>query len=173
MAFFQRFFGIILFRPTTYRFVASNSSLMIESSLTVFFAAFLSSVLYTWFNGFGIQAILRIIGPIVAWLFIGLLCTLIANTFFKVKIQAPSVLRTTGYARVFLLLALFTIILYPSNFYAPIATGLGTSVSIIASILAIRESCNVSTWQAVAIFSLSFFIFMIFTIPVLIVLGLR
>ena len=55
MTFLQRFFGIVLFRPITYRSVASNSSLTVESFLIVFLIAFLNSIFYTLLSGFGIQ----------------------------------------------------------------------------------------------------------------------
>jgi hypothetical protein len=169
----QRFLGIVLFRPGTYRSVASDSGLMLESALIVFFVAFLNSVAYTWFNGFDLESISRVITPMVAWFLLGLSCTLIANMFLKVKVQVTGVLRATGYARIFLLVGLVLIIINPSKLYDSIYWNIGTGISAIATVLAIREACNVSIWQAAEIILLSFFAMLVCVTPLLFVLGLK
>lgn len=169
MTFLQRLLGIVFFRPAAYRHVASNSSLTIESLLIVIIVAFLNSAVYIWLNGVSLQGIISrfIIPVLIGWLFTGWLSAWIAGMLFKVKIPVSSILRSLGFARIYGLLGIFTI-LFDSNsaiFYAVALLG------AIASVIGIRESGEMSTLQAMGIFLLSLLGTTLVIMPILIAFG--
>jgi hypothetical protein len=174
MTFLQRISGILLFKPATYRAVATNSNLTIESLLIVFSVTALNSILYFGVYGFGIHATSNVLKPVIlGWFLFGLIFTWIVNVFFKGQIHIISVLRALGYVRIFQIFGILATILSSFVSFGKILNNGITLIIWLATILCIRESCNVSTKQAIVIFLLSFFWLMILTTPLLYVLGIK
>ena len=165
MEFFRRVSGILLFRSSTYRSVAVDATLNIESSVMVILFTLLNGFLFTWVNGFNFQAISRFVSPLLSWLFIGWFCAMTADKFFKVKIPTANVLRVLAHTRIFYLFGVVAL-----TFYASSSCILFPAmwIGIIADIFGVRHSGDLSTGQAIVIYLLGMFIG---TLPLRLIFG--
>jgi hypothetical protein len=157
MTFLQRLLGIVLFRPAAYRYIATNSDLTTESSLIALIVAFLGSAVYTWRYGLGWLTAWQLLVPIfVGWLLYSWLSAWVADRFFKNPIPVAGILRARGHAQIFGVLGVLVTI------FGPLLGSLGSilnygawALTLIASILCIREAGRTSTKRAIAILVMS------------------
>jgi hypothetical protein len=149
MSIMQRLLGILLYRPAVYRYVALNENLTRESLFIVIFVSFMNTLVIIWQIGISRQTILGFLNPILfSWLLASWLIAWAVNRILKKRIPFIRILRGRGYAHIYALLFIAL------NFLST-ATGIYTIVILIADILnigadtlSIRESCEISTFQA-------------------------
>ena len=155
MTFVQRFLGAVLFKSATYRYVASNSDLNLESFLIVVTVSFANSFAYTLLNGVSWQSVSLLFLPIIlGWVVLSWLSTWIANKLFKVKVSFANILRARGYTHLFSILIIVSTIL-GNNKVGLIASYLVTGISFAADVLSVREASETSTSNAFAILFIS------------------
>jgi len=139
----NRLIGIITFKPPVYREVAHDPAALTPAAIVVvvvtIVTALLGGVLGT--NPLGLAAIVAtsVTTVLVSWLLASALTAFIANRFFRGQSSTAELLRIFGYTFAFQLLII-----------VPFVGALAAAVlSIIATVLAIRESAGFDTQKAV------------------------
>jgi hypothetical protein len=139
----NRLIGIITFKPPVYREVAHDPAALTPAAIVVVIVtivtALLSSALGT--NPLGLAAIVAtsLTTVLVSWLLRSALTALIANWFFRGQSSTAELLRIFGFTYAFQLLII-----------VPFAGAIAAAIlSIIATVLAIRESASFDTQKAI------------------------
>ena len=141
-----------------YRYVSLNANLATEALPIVIIVASANTLIYTWLNGLGWQTASRLLSPIfLGWIFLSWLSSWVASILFNIKIPVVKILRVRGYALLFSLLNIITIILIPANLVGTIVSYAASLISLVADVLSVREAGEISTSRATAIVLLPLF----------------
>jgi hypothetical protein len=139
----NRLIGIITFKPPVYREVAHDPAALTPAAIVVVVVtvvtALLSGLLGT--NPLGLAAIVAtsLTTVLVSWLLASALTAFIANRLFRGQSSTAELLRIFGFTYAFQLLII-----------VPFAGAIAAAIlSIIATVLAIRESAGFDTQKAI------------------------
>ena len=139
----NRLIGIITFKPPVYREVAHDPAALTPAAIVVVIVTIVTALLGGVFgtNPLGLAAIVAtsVTTVLVSWLLASALTAFIANRFFRGQSSTAELLRIFGYTFAFQLLII-----------VPFVGALAAAIlSIIATVLAIRESAGFDTQKAV------------------------
>ncbi len=152
---------------TLYREVADNPAYMNEAVIIVVVVSLLAAVGQLITGGFGAYIIQVINGILFGWVLWAVVAYFVGAKFFGGRSSVPEMLRTLGYANAPRVLGLLGFIPCVGWVFA----FAGWILSIIAGVIAIRESMEFDTTKAVITAVIGFLVFLVVSILVAIFMG--
>jgi len=161
----NRLIGIITFRAPVYREVAHDPAALTPAAIVVVIVtivtALLSSALGTNPLGLAATVATSLTSVLINWLLASALTAFVANQFFRGQSSTAELLRIFGFTYAFQLLII-----------VPFAGAIAAAIlSIIATVLAIRESAGFDTQKAVLTAIISGVILFVLSLVVASVVG--
>jgi hypothetical protein len=163
---FDRIIRAIRLDRTLYREVADNPAYMNEAILIVVFVSILAAV-GTIGGGIGAYIIQVFNGLLFGWLLWAVVAYFVGTQFFQGHSSIPEMMRVLAYANLPRLLGLFGFI----PCIGPLLALAGWILSVVAGVIAIRESMEFDTTKAVITAVIGFLVFLVVSIFVAFVMA--
>ncbi|MCX7938143.1 MAG: hypothetical protein RML84_04175 [Anaerolineae bacterium] len=153
----QRLIGVVTFKAPIYREIAHDPEALLPSALIVFVGSLVAAVsvaLLTPQLGF-LEFTALFIAYIVLWPIESLVAALLATNLFNGKTDAVEMLRVLGYPSIFNVLTIIPCLGWIASFV----------LGVTGYVIAIRESAEITTVQAIVTAILVFIVGLVITLP--------